>query len=354
MQIVASEPVKADGRLGWVDNAKGIGIILVLLGHTPIPVAYKLFIYAFHMPLFFFIGGLFLNVKKSPDVFLKDKVRRLLLPYLIFAIASYLIWLSIRNYSAIASGIPAEMPLLGIFYGIGSGNWMPENTPLWFLPCMFSTVCLLYLLVHLPKKLAFITILICSVIGYNLPQWLYFRLPLSIDLAMLCMIFTAAGYYFRNYWLNSPPLSWLATSGFMTIWLLAAWFNSGMLNPIHMIDINNGIFNNYFLFVIAAISGTIVTVNVAKRILSFPLLAYVGKNSIGILGLHMLIYLTITVIFTKLLHFPLTLTYERLSRINPHAHPLLAMLSYLVPGILLPLLLMKLYRTLKATALKTS
>src|SRR5689334_711901 len=94
MQIAVSGSAVTSGRFGWVDSAKGIGIILVLLGHTPIPVEYKLFIYAFHMPLFFFIGGLFLNMEKSSDVFFKDKIRSLLLPYIVFAVFSYLVWLS--------------------------------------------------------------------------------------------------------------------------------------------------------------------------------------------------------------------------------------------------------------------
>lgn len=44
-----------------VDVAKGIGILLVILGHLKNPIMD--FIYAFHMPLFFFISGMF--VKKG-------------------------------------------------------------------------------------------------------------------------------------------------------------------------------------------------------------------------------------------------------------------------------------------------
>lgn len=44
-----------------VDVAKGIGILLVILGHLKNPLMD--FIYAFHMPLFFFVSGMF--VKKD-------------------------------------------------------------------------------------------------------------------------------------------------------------------------------------------------------------------------------------------------------------------------------------------------
>ena len=40
----------------WVDIAKGIGIILVFLGHFNIPDTLRAEIYTFHMPLFFFLS----------------------------------------------------------------------------------------------------------------------------------------------------------------------------------------------------------------------------------------------------------------------------------------------------------
>lgn len=61
-------------REAWVDYAKGIGIILVVFGHVNRGLysagiqlsgsSYLLtdsIIYSFHMPLFFFLSGLFLR-----------------------------------------------------------------------------------------------------------------------------------------------------------------------------------------------------------------------------------------------------------------------------------------------------
>lgn len=39
-------------RNQWVDVAKGIAIILMILGHTAIPDSLFRFIYSFHLPLF--------------------------------------------------------------------------------------------------------------------------------------------------------------------------------------------------------------------------------------------------------------------------------------------------------------
>ena len=49
-------------RLHYIDIAKGIGILLVALAHNDLagyaPFLYH-WIYSFHMPLFFFLSGLF-------------------------------------------------------------------------------------------------------------------------------------------------------------------------------------------------------------------------------------------------------------------------------------------------------
>lgn len=72
-------------RIHWIDIAKGIGIILVSFGHirngdgqsvwlpaldTPINI-----IYLFHMPLFFFLGGLTFSSRRQFPDFLKVKAK---------------------------------------------------------------------------------------------------------------------------------------------------------------------------------------------------------------------------------------------------------------------------------------
>ena len=46
-------------RLDWLDMAKGIGMILVVYGHSYGPSNY--YVYLFHMPLFFILSGFLFN-----------------------------------------------------------------------------------------------------------------------------------------------------------------------------------------------------------------------------------------------------------------------------------------------------
>lgn len=67
------------------DIAKGIAIILVIVGHghciSPLTLS---FIYSFHMPLFFIIAGVFYHGRGIKESVRMD-FRRLMIPYFVFA-----------------------------------------------------------------------------------------------------------------------------------------------------------------------------------------------------------------------------------------------------------------------------
>ncbi|GKX66103.1 acyltransferase family protein [Inconstantimicrobium mannanitabidum] len=89
-------------RYKELDTLKGIGILLVLLGHSfivyPINVIdhnqtsqlIHAYIYSFHMPLFFIISGFLYNVARTKQQSYKDfavnKAKRLLIPYFFITI----------------------------------------------------------------------------------------------------------------------------------------------------------------------------------------------------------------------------------------------------------------------------
>ena len=76
----------AHSRCIWLDVAKGITIILMVLGHTSIPEFASRFIWAFHMPLFFIASGWTTNwEKKSMLKFSRHKFRTIMVPFLIYS-----------------------------------------------------------------------------------------------------------------------------------------------------------------------------------------------------------------------------------------------------------------------------
>ena len=87
-------------RLGWIDAARGIGIVLVVLGHVIIGLVdaglaerssllwrWCQVVYTFHMPLFFFLSGLFVpqSVERGSRVMGQGLWWRIVWPYLLWS-----------------------------------------------------------------------------------------------------------------------------------------------------------------------------------------------------------------------------------------------------------------------------
>lgn len=137
-------------RLDWIDIAKGIAIILVIVGHTvPNPSPLRHAIFSFHMPLFFILAGYTFRPKPWREL-LSGSVSRLLVPYVVLALAwqvptflmsgapltsgTLVTWLKTLVF---ASGV--DVPGLGVA-AVGMA---------WFLAALFTSRLLFNVLVRL-------------------------------------------------------------------------------------------------------------------------------------------------------------------------------------------------------------
>lgn len=94
MRKLSGEAVKR--RVEWIDIAKGLGIALVSFGHLRNGDGQSVWlpeldgtidaIYLFHMPMFFFLGGLTFSKRGGLRQFLLRKARTLLIPYYVFSL----------------------------------------------------------------------------------------------------------------------------------------------------------------------------------------------------------------------------------------------------------------------------
>ena len=92
-------------RKCYVDYVKAIGIILVVMGHINFAnsnFGIKEWIYAFHMPLFFFATGLVIKEAKLDKNFFVKKFKTLMIPYFIWGMIYF--QLSFRNIAYIGYG----------------------------------------------------------------------------------------------------------------------------------------------------------------------------------------------------------------------------------------------------------
>jgi polysaccharide biosynthesis protein PslL len=117
-------------RILTLDVAKGVGILLVVLGHNPVfrEDAHPLYeaVYLFHMPLFFFLSGITFRLAPAGEA-LRKRARALLVPYFTMGAVALVV--------AMPDGLLATLTELGgVLYGTGHTI---RFVPLWFLPCLF-------------------------------------------------------------------------------------------------------------------------------------------------------------------------------------------------------------------------
>ena len=135
--------MNTQNRDNAIDIAKGIGILLVIVGHTgglPADTAVHHFIYSFHMPLFFILGGYFFKPSGFKKHLLKD-ARRLLLPYA-FSVFLLILWFILLgakydNYGMVWRTLQSGMFGSGQIHASPIWGDYPTIGMIWFLLAMF-------------------------------------------------------------------------------------------------------------------------------------------------------------------------------------------------------------------------
>lgn len=198
------------------DIAKGIAIILVIVGHGHcISHLTSSFIYSFHMPLFFIIAGVFYHERGIKESVRKD-FRRLMVPYFVFAALAAMRF-SMSNgvlqgdTQAIIDSIVAMCWMSGSEHHSLLFSDIPKVGAIWFLPTLF--VCknlyniLLRRVTNDRRKLMLVCILtsIAGVAGDILVN-----LPFGILTGCGALVFYMAGNMLKTY---KPTNAILAIGG---------------------------------------------------------------------------------------------------------------------------------------------
>lgn len=189
-----------------MDIARGIGIFLVVLGHS-FPDAqfngnsfyayvYRL-IYSFHMPLFFIISGFFaykvyeISTLKNYGIFVYGKFKRLMIPYISVSFIAVPIKLYMNNYAARPIKLN-DLIINIIFY--------PLNIPIqyfWFIYTLFFIFIVAPLFKRLPIKVTLIITLILNLLFIKQISFMYIY-------GVVHYLF----YFFFGIYLNITYVTW--------------------------------------------------------------------------------------------------------------------------------------------------
>lgn len=287
-------------RIEYLDVAKGVGILLVILGHNYVKASVpgmEQFIFSFHMPFFFLLSGMFFKPDYPLAILFKRRFTTLIRPYFTAIILLYAVYF-----------FYTDIKIITILRRVGrsfyaSGNYI-EWGQLWFLPHlfllnMFVGVFFLLLYRHI-KWLWLRSLLLVGMLwaGVTLLPIYYMHevtiagqtilldgLPASMDLLLITATYFLIGFELRRL---------VPERFFSSLWTLVI---SGLLlvglNIIfpYRMDFFFRTYDSVIWNTLEALSGSVFILSISSRIATkknrlFYFLKYLGQITIILLIFH--------------------------------------------------------------------
>lgn len=320
-----------------ISVAKGILIILMVVGHSGAPSNLVEFLYLIHMPCFFFISGFLFKEKYLDDVksFINRKFKGLYVPFVKYSFIFLLLHNALHNigvYHNYYSLNDFRAKIFQIFTLTGSEQLLGGY---WFLKELLyaSIISILFIkLITITRKrintrhLLFLCIFFVGT-AY-LTSIAPFKIPTIGSRTLLATAYFIAGYTLKEVGLkNDYPLT-LGIAGYVAV-IITSLFFSGNID-VKGVDI-------FAYFAISTI-GSISTIYISKAIVGsgMRMLDYIGKNTFYILTYHFISFkiLSFIIIYAQ------NLTINRLQEF-PVIYNIgsLYWILYTIIGIFIPILI---------------
>jgi fucose 4-O-acetylase-like acetyltransferase len=271
-------------RLVWIDQAKAIGIVLVVFGHVMtgvrtagIAIDEQIFqvtwasIYSFHIPLFFFLSGLLFPRSlqhRGPWSLMLSKVDTVVYPYVLWSLLQGFLQVALSQHVNHPTTVGEVLSLL----------WQPRQE-FWFLYALFFVyliACVLYALVPAPYR----WLLLAGSIGLyaartDIPHVAALWYPAWY------LVYCLAGALLptTTKWVVARPAAALAVSVVVFVGAIFTLMHWGGTQSDPLVTLAN-------LF--AASSGTVATLAISAYLAraDFRAGAYLGRRSLEVYLLH--------------------------------------------------------------------
>ena len=267
----------------WVDHAKALGIVLVVYGHvlrglhsagiTMPEVFYRLsdsIVYSFHMPLFFFLAGLFFQqsfAAKGARGLVFGKLDSIFYPYVLWSLLQGLIEAIMADYTNGAVTYAEVFALL----------WAPR-AQFWFLYALLLCFLLAVAIFSLSRR---------SIIPATLVAALLHLFPALLPEGLAWRYIADNFVFFALGILGAGQLRGMAASGWQVLFMVGLFATAqyGFHGPLELHYADRGILS--LLLALVSIA-TVVTLCSWSARWSLIFIAYLGTASMAIYLMHIL------------------------------------------------------------------
>lgn len=274
---------KNNKRIEFIDVAKGLGIILVVLGHlNSAEQPIRNFIYSFHMPLFFILSGMFFEENTDFKTLLTKSIKTLLVPYIIFLVLDAAIYMAMHDFeteSVIFSVQTRLISLTGIRLRI-------TNLPIWFLFALFY-IKIMYYFIGKNKcvEMIFIIVSICLV---AVAKYFWYPPKCMYIVALPCMVFYILGRKLKWYILKLDEIEFnIKNIMLFTLMAVSLYVASNVNDCVNIYSYKYG--NGAMFFfngILGSILVAVLSVWFSRTKYISKILTYYGKNSVIVMTCH--------------------------------------------------------------------
>ena len=257
-------------RYNELDLMKGIGILLVYLGHNFNLVDFEkngIFlyiyrtIYSFHMPLFFLISGFLMNIGKEIQLkkYYVHKTKRILIPYFFINLIDFFPRTLFPNL------VNSKFDMWEVFF--------KGTTITWFIYTLFMIFIIFpFLEKYILKKDRY------YLFGIILILVNYFKVFSKIEIFSINVVVGYLLYFYIGYIIRSIYKNKIING----IWNKNIIFL--MFGVIFLVFSYKSFYLNYFNSIIFALMGILLTLNISLRIKKgnsiYDILKFIGINSL--------------------------------------------------------------------------
>lgn len=303
--------IQTKKRIAFIDIAKAMGIFIVLINHAELNLGVITFLGGmFYMPVFFVLSGYTCKEDKKEKVsdFIRNKAKRLLSPYVFFQLLIAGLF-TLKNLYEKQSFIKALQPIWGAIYARKALYPNPKdvlvpvpesnvylltlNAPLWFFTALFLSLVLYKSILCLAKgnqkkEISYLSITILA--GIVLKYFCPILLPWSLDTALISVAYLYAGRMLQR----KGRFELLYKNPFGILLVIVCFVVTSFLNGSVNMSIRD-FGRSVLLYIIVGSAATISVMLLSKfieekTVILSNILAWIGRHTIGILGLHLLVF----------------------------------------------------------------
>lgn len=277
-------------REKWIDVAKGIAMISVILGHMGDQNINNV-VFAYHLGVFFIISGYLIKDTTITKNELNKKFEKLMKPYFLTCLIVMIldiVNIIIFNHDKTIQGITGIIAkdffrfffASGSIKTFGSVNIGTRIGAIWFLPALYFGTFITYKIYNSTDKWTkrFAYSVLFAILAYILSKFIW--LPFSILSSAVAVPFIIFGKYVREK--NA-----LEKIRYRDLILFIIIYIIGILLKKSVVSFVSAYFDDIILTSIITITSSVFIIKISQLLKKDVVFSWIGKNSLNAMCIHL-------------------------------------------------------------------